>query len=610
MKKFTMIIVFLFTAFSWVAAQGNVTFNLDTTGGGFAAADRVFISGAAWGWPAPGDNAALEMFDNDADGIFSVTLPMCERFYEFKFFKNTGWDNGEPISSDRVHVFTGEDENLSFTWGDRPADVAVNNLLPVTFENATDNSWATFSLGPDPVDCSEFAIVPNPSASGINTSANALKFVVHDNADQWAGAWTSAYDTIKFTEEYHTLTMMVYKSVIGRTALKVENSSNGGPILELFATNTKTDEWELLTYNFKNAIGYEYPRFVIFPDFPAAARTAGATVYLDNIAEAVQTEYPYPQLYVIGDACPVGWDLPNAIPMKVDGTDANIFTWKGPLIASEIKFATQNVAWDQGDEITALTNGADAATATDFQIRACGGGSCTGDDNKWMVDAAGIYLITIDVELGTIAFELQGQYQQLYVIGDACPVGWDLPNAIPMVVDGTDPTIFTWEGPLIASEIKFATQNVAWDQGDEITALTNGADAATATTYQIRPCANGNSYGDDNKWMVENAGTYLITINLTAKTIAFEQTTGIKEVDAFSNVSVYPNPASDMLNVNVGQNTGASISLFSIDGRRFYSQVATESTTSIDMRKMKASGIVIVKVENDQLSKVFRVVVK
>ncbi len=608
MKKFTMIIVFLFTAFSWVAAQGNATFNLDTTGGGFAPADRVFISGAAWGWPEPGNNAALELFDGDADGIFSVTLPMCERFYEFKFFKNTTWANGEPISSDRVHVFTGGDENLSFTWGDRPADVPLNNALPVTFENANDNSWATFSLGPDPVDCSEFAMVPNPSASGINTSDNVLNFVVHANADRWAGAWTNAYETIKFTQEYHTMSLMVYRSDIGRTALKVESSSNGGPVLELFATNTKTDEWELLTYNFKDAIGYEYPRFVIFPDFPEGDRADGATVYLDNVAQAVQTEYPYPQLYVIGDACPVGWDLPNAIPMKVDAANANIFTWLGPLTASELKFETQNVAWDQGDEIIALANGADAVSATKFQVRSCDG-SCTGDDNKWMVATAGLYLVTIDVESGTIDFELQ-QYPQLYVIGDASPIGWDITSAIPMTPDGSDPTIFTWEGPLTASEIKFESQNVAWDQGDEITALTQGADAVSATTYQIRPCFNGKAYGDDNKWMVATAGTYRVTINLTAKTISFELLSGIKENEALSNVSVYPNPASDVLNVNVGQNKGASISLFSIDGRRFYSQVATESTTSIDMSKMNASGIVIVKVENDQLSRVFRVVVE
>ncbi len=491
MKKFTLIFVFLLVAFSWnnAAAQGNVTFNLDTTGGGFIATDQVFITGGPWGWTTPGDDASLELLDGDADGIFSITLPLCEMFVEYRFHKNAGWDNGDQT---RFLQTTGVDEAFSFVWGVIP-DV-VNNPLPVTFEGGYDDMrWLTFSQGPDADLCSDFSIVANPAVDGINTSANAIQFVVNDNADQWAGAWTGAYDTIKFTEEYHTLTMMVNRSTIGRSALKVESSSDGGPVIELFATNTVVDEWELLTYDFTAGIGFSYPRFVIFPDFPDAARTAGATVLLDNIAEAVMTELPYAQLYVIGDACSIGWDLQNALPMVVDGTDPTIFTWQGPLTASELKFATQVVNWDQGDEITALTAGADAATATAYQIRACGDGSCTGDDNKWMVDAA---------------------------------------------------------------------------------------------------------------------GTYLVTINLTAETIDFELQVGIKEVDAFSNVSVYPNPAYDMLNVEVGQNTGASISLFSIDGRRLYSEVATESTTRIDMSRMNASGIVIVKVENDQLSKVFRVVVK
>ena len=263
---------------------------------GLVTGDRVFISGNVWNWPTPGDDAALEMLDPDADGIFSVTLPICDRFLQFKFFKNTGWDNGEDISSDRFHKSTGEDVTLSFTWSVRPDDLVVNNPLPVTFEGSDDMRWITFSLGSTPMNCSDFAIVPNPATTGINASANALQFVVNDNADQWAGAWTAAYDTLKFTEEYHTLSMMVYKTAIGRSALKVENSSNGGPTIELFATNTVVDEWELLTFDYTAGIGYEYPTFVIFPDFPDAARTAGATVLLDNIAEAVQTVVGVPSI--------------------------------------------------------------------------------------------------------------------------------------------------------------------------------------------------------------------------------------------------------------------------------------------------------------------------
>ncbi|MDF1572033.1 MAG: T9SS type A sorting domain-containing protein [Bacteroidales bacterium] len=365
MKKTTTTFVFLFVAFSWLAAQGNVTFNLDATGGGFAAADRVFISGAPWGWPMPGDNLDLELLDGDADGIFSVTLPICARFWEFKFFKNTGWDNGEPIASDRVHVFTGADETIDCVWGDRPESVTVNNPLPVNFEQGVnDMSWATFSLGPDPLNCSDFSIVANPDVSGINKSANAIQFVVHDNADQWAGAWTEAYDTIKFTEDNHILSMMVYRSDIGRSALKVESSSNGGPVIELFATNTKTDEWELLTFDFTAGIGYEYPRFVFFPDFPEAARTDGATVLVDNIAAAVKSGATFnldttgggfaadDRVFISGS--PWGWPMPgdNLDLELLDGDADGIFSVTLPICARfwEFKFF-KNTSWDNGEPI-------------------------------------------------------------------------------------------------------------------------------------------------------------------------------------------------------------------------------------------------------------------
>jgi hypothetical protein len=285
-----LISIFLFAGFSWlnVLAQGNATFNVDMSAASLVEGDRVFISGKPWEWAVPGDSADLELLDADADGIFSVTLPVCPNMFKFKFFKNTGWDNGEPISLDRIHTFTEDDETLSFTWGVHTDDVSKNNPLPVMFEGSDDKSWEVFATGPDPFKCSDFSVVPNPSVSGINTSANALQFVVNDNDETWVGALTEAYGTIEFTEDYHTFTMMVYKTIISPTVLKFENSSNGGPVAEVSISNTIVDEWELLTYDFSELIGYSYPTFVIFPDFPET-RTAGTTVFLDNIAEAVQT---------------------------------------------------------------------------------------------------------------------------------------------------------------------------------------------------------------------------------------------------------------------------------------------------------------------------------
>jgi uncharacterized surface protein with fasciclin (FAS1) repeats len=66
----------------------------------------------------------------------------------------------------------------------------------------------------------------------------------------------------------------------------VEASTNGGPVKELKVSNTVTNQWEKLTFDLSELVGYSYNRIVIFPDFPDT-RTSGTTVYIDNIEKAI-----------------------------------------------------------------------------------------------------------------------------------------------------------------------------------------------------------------------------------------------------------------------------------------------------------------------------------
>jgi uncharacterized surface protein with fasciclin (FAS1) repeats len=125
-------------------------------------------------------------------------------------------------------------------------------------------------------------VIPNPDKSGINTSEQVLKFKVNDGADPWAGAYSDSYAPFEITENSHTVTMMVWKSVISPVGFKVEASTNGGPVTELKVSNTVVNQWEKITFDLSSLVGYSYDRIVIFPDFPAT-RTSGTTVYIDNI---------------------------------------------------------------------------------------------------------------------------------------------------------------------------------------------------------------------------------------------------------------------------------------------------------------------------------------
>jgi hypothetical protein len=151
--------------------------------------------------------------------------------------------------------------------------------LPVDFETPEEDTvWVQFAnAGEDPAN---LVLADNPASDGINTSAKCLKFIVQDGADPWAGAWAEAYGPHTFTEEHHVMEMMVYKDKISPSGLKVEVGD--GDNVELKVSNTKTGEWELLTFDLSGAVGHTYSRLTIFPDFPDT-RTSGGTVYIDNI---------------------------------------------------------------------------------------------------------------------------------------------------------------------------------------------------------------------------------------------------------------------------------------------------------------------------------------
>lgn len=158
----------------------------------------------------------------------------------------------------------------------------------ITFEAESDTTgWLVFGNGANATD-EDVTVVENPDATGINPTEMALRFVVRDDADPWAGMVLNdsltGDNAIVITEENHIFTMMVYKSNLERVGLKLERGLNGAPNVEVVVPNTVTDEWELLTFDFSEYIGSTYEALVIFPDFPLEMRTQGAEVYIDNIA--------------------------------------------------------------------------------------------------------------------------------------------------------------------------------------------------------------------------------------------------------------------------------------------------------------------------------------
>jgi hypothetical protein len=151
--------------------------------------------------------------------------------------------------------------------------------LPEGFETAeSDTAWHQFANSGDLPE--NMFLVENPVTDGINPSATCLQLNVLETADPWVGAWAEAYGEITISTDRYMLEMMVLKDVISNCAMKLE--AGDGPNTELKIPNTLIDEWELLTFDMSAAMGYTYPRLVIFPDFPDTRET-GSTCLIDNI---------------------------------------------------------------------------------------------------------------------------------------------------------------------------------------------------------------------------------------------------------------------------------------------------------------------------------------
>ncbi len=160
--------------------------------------------------------------------------------------------------------------------------LGVQAQITLKFESQP-ATWTLFGNGTG--DSTDFRTIANPNSSGINVSDSVLKFKVNSNAEVFAGAFTDSFGPFVFTQANHMVTMMVHKSVVSDCAVKFEAPGTSIAPIEIKVPNTVTGQWEMLTFDFTAAIGVNFTRLVLFPDFPAT-RTSGSDNYLDNVVIA------------------------------------------------------------------------------------------------------------------------------------------------------------------------------------------------------------------------------------------------------------------------------------------------------------------------------------
>lgn len=159
---------------------------------------------------------------------------------------------------------------------------------PIDFESGGHGAswtWAVFENDTNPA----LEIIPNPDATGANTSATVAKFTALQTGNPWAGCESmhgSDIGTFTLDATNSVVKIMVWKPVISDVGLKFAKP-DGAALVEIKVANTVTNQWEELTFDFTSRIGdpntVGQDQIIVFPDFDLNGRTQENVCYFDNI---------------------------------------------------------------------------------------------------------------------------------------------------------------------------------------------------------------------------------------------------------------------------------------------------------------------------------------
>lgn len=225
-----------------------------------------------------------------------------------------------------------------------------------------------------------------------------------------------------------------------------------------------------------------------------------------TISVTAATTPPYTRLWMLGDATPTGWNIDNPSEMRVDSSNLFVFSYNGLLNAGEFKIpvATGNFATDY---YMPLTNNPDIAE-TSVQFVPNGN-----PDLKWRIATAGAYKVRLDLQNMRIQIKPFTPYTNIWMLGDASPVGWNINTPHPMTATAGNPYEFSYTGPMSAGEFKFPLATGDWGC-DYFMPVINGSGPGST---QMKFVASGSP---DFKWRITTPGNYKITINQLYETIS------------------------------------------------------------------------------------------
>ncbi|MDB4347318.1 T9SS type A sorting domain-containing protein [Bacteroidia bacterium] len=382
--------------------------------------------------------------------------------------------------------------------------------------------------------------VANPNMVAPNTSAMVAKFTARALGNPWALCFSDSIGSFTFDANNSTVKIMVWKTRMSDVAIKFEEVGNSSTAIEMKVANTKTSEWEELTFDFSSVNGNTYDRMAIIPDF--LARTAENVLYFDNITFSSGVTLSEPMVAAPNPTYPAD----SVISLFSNAyTDVTVSTWRTAWSTStltDIQVAGNDVKKYSGMDVVGIE---------------------TGVAN--LIDASNMEHINFDMwtpNSTKLKFKL---------------VDWGADGAY----QGGDDSEFelSFDAPALDSWVNYHIPLT------DFTGLTARAHIAQIL-FVSEPAGTSVNYLDNLFFSKETA-----------------MANSIMSANAFSQLSIYPNPVKDNLNIKVtsASQTILNYSIISMNGQTIQSEKVNASTLnkSINTAGFDA-GIYFVKINTNQ----------
>ena len=311
----------------------------------------------------------------------------------------------------------------------------------------------------------------------------------------------------------------------------------------------------------------------MFPDGEAVMEgdtipvTAGKYLVSFNTESGVysfQSIQIYGSMGIIGDATPGGWD--SDTDMARSETDSSVWTLRIVLTDGEAKFRADD-AWDANWGAGDFPSGVGELNGANIPV------------------TAGEYNITFN------SFTLDYNFQQIFVydtiglIGTGTEFGdWD--NDVLMTKDPADENMwFITSTTLVEGEVKFR----------------EGLDWATNWGSDTWPSGTGTQDGPN---IPSVAGTWGITLNSASGEYMFgDEISSTEEIINPSTILAYPNPTSDVLNIDISEidmQGQVTLDIYDMNGRLISAQQRTaEQLMQINVSDL-AAGNYLLQIRNER----------